>query len=253
MASLHIGTSGWHYPHWHGRFYPGGLKPEEWLGFYARKFACVEVNTSFYSPLDSASIQRWCDAVPDDFRFAVKAPKSITHLHKLRNASAELDSFLESVQPFGTRLGPLLFQLPPRWHCNIERLQSFLELLPNEFRYSFEFRDRDWHRPEVYVALEQAGAAFCVFDLAGTHCPQAATSELVYIRLHGPDGAYSGSYSAAALRTWGTSVDRWLRQGRDVYVFFDNDEQAYSIRNALSMLHHHTGVGERAARTVRSG
>ncbi len=232
-----IGTSGWHYPHWKGRLYPGDLPRSEWLKAYADHFSAVEVNNSFYRLPDAITVEEWAAAVPEDFLFAVKAPRTITHLKKLRNCKESLDLFLDRIQAFGDRLGPILFQLPPRWHCNAQRLGEFLELLPVNNRYTFEFRDHSWHTDEIYDLLADHNAAFCIYDLEAFTSPLKTTADFVYVRLHGPgEQAYAGSYQNPTLRTWTGRAKRWSsRERRDVFVFFDNDQQGYAVKNGLRM------------------
>lgn len=233
---IRIGTSGWQYRHWEKIFYPKKLHRDEWLKHYAAIFNSVEVNASFYRIPEIDDIRRWCDSTPDDFVFAVKAPRSITHFKKLKNCEGLLDSLIPRLKMFGARLGPVLFQLPPRWHCNPRRLSDFLEMLPRQGRFAFEFRDNTWHCEEVYSLLAKHQAAYCIFDLDGHSSALETPGEFVYLRLHGPRSAYSGNYRAPALRTWyGRALD-WQRDKRNVYVYFDNDARAYSAKNARRML-----------------
>lgn len=235
MASRpYIGTSGWHYPHWRGPVYPEGLPPAEWLAFYARRFKTVEINSSFYRLPDPDTIEAWRNAVPPGFCFAVKASRLITHMKKLMDPAATVPRLLDRVQGLGPALGPILFQLPPRWHCAPERLAAFLAALPLGHRYAFELRDPSWHTPAVYRLLERAGAAFCVYDLAGVVSPVIATAAFAYVRLHGPDGPYQGSYSRSALRTWARRIRQW-RSLEAVFVYFDNDEAGYAVGNASTL------------------
>ncbi|MDJ0872578.1 MAG: DUF72 domain-containing protein [Gammaproteobacteria bacterium] len=236
-GSIAAGTSGWHYPHWKNRLYPRDLPPTAWLSFYAEHFPAVEVNNSFYRLPEAATIEEWVTNVPESFLFAVKAPRGITHLKKLRNCAASLDQFLERLELFGPRLGPVLFQLPPHWHANPQRLGEFLELLPIGRRYVFEFRDHSWHTDDVYDLLADHNAAFCIYDLETFTSPLKTTADFVYVRLHGPgEQAYTGSYGNATLRTWTGRAKRWAsREKRDVYVFLDNDERGYAVKNALRM------------------
>ncbi len=232
-----VGTSGWHYAHWKSRFYPPQAPAADWLEVYARRFSAVEVNNSFYHLPESATIDGWRTATPPGFVFAVKAPRSITHLRKLRNCEAALTTFLTRLERFGRKLGPILFQLPPHWHANPRRLEDFLALLPENQRCAFELRDPDWHRDEVYAVLRARGAAFCIYDLKGFTAPLVTTADFVYLRLHGPTAApYAGSYNETSLRDWAAKAKRWSqREGRDVYIFFDNDEAAHAVRDAQSI------------------
>lgn len=182
--------------------YPSGLPSDQWLEFYAQRFGAVEINHSFYRLPEAETLGAWGDAVPKDFLFAVKASRYITHMKKLKDAGDAARRFLERVETLGDRLGPVLFQLPARWKSNPGRLREFLAELPGGHRFAFEFRDPTWFEPRVYGVLAEAGAALCIFDLAGETSPKEVTSELVYVRLHGPGKAYQGRYDAQGLAGW---------------------------------------------------
>jgi uncharacterized protein YecE (DUF72 family) len=230
-----IGTSGWHYPHWRGAFYPADLPAHDWLAFYAREFNAVEVNASFYRLPTLATVRAWCAAVPGHFRFALKASRYITHMKKLRAPHTSLRAFLAVAQALGNKCGSLLFQLPPHWRCNPERLAAFLKALPKNRECAFELRDPSWHNPEVYALLRRYNAAFCIYELAGFESPQVITADFAYIRLHGPAAyAYGGSYSDNALEVWAERIRDWKKLRR-VYAYFDNDEAGHAVRNALAL------------------
>lgn len=230
-AATHIGTSGWQYKHWKGVFYPAELRLQDWLEHYARQFDCVEVNSSFYGMPAESSIVKWCECVPQEFIFSVKAPRRITHFKKLKNCDSELHELFSRLQAFGHRLGPVLFQLPPRWRCNLHRLEGFLASLPSNQQLAFEFRDSTWHNQDVYALLASRPAAFCIFDLGGFTAPLVDNGDLIYVRLHGPSAAYAGSYRAPKLRTWVDRALAWNRRHKEVFVFFDNDERGYAVKN----------------------
>lgn len=233
--TIRIGTSGWQYRHWRKSFYPEKLRRADWLAHYATVFDTVEVNASFYKLPDASDIHRWCESTPGDFRFSVKAPRAITHFKKLKNCESLLRALIGRIAAFDERLGPVLFQLPPRWRCNPRRLDDFLSLLPDDGCFAFEFRDPSWHREEIYAMLGEHQAAFCIFDLDGQVSALETPSHFVYVRLHGPRSAYVGNYRAPALRTWAGRALGWQRENRDVYIYFDNDARAYSARNARRM------------------
>lgn len=233
-ADLRIGTSGWHYAHWRGPFYPDDLPSARWLEYYARRFRTVEINNTFYRLPSASTLDAWRRTAPRGFCFAVKASRLITHLKKLKDPEKTVTGFLERIERLGDELGPVLFQLPPRWDCDVERLAAFLAALPSRHRYAFELRDPRWHTPTVYRLLERAGAAFCAYDLAGFHSPVVVTTDFAYVRLHGPGGAYHGSYSRAALRTWARRIGAWSSLAA-VFVYFDNDEAGYAVRNAATL------------------
>jgi len=231
-GALWIGTSGWHYPHWVGPFYPPGLRAAQFLEYYAARFRSVEINNSFYQLPSVADLRRWKSAVPEGFLFAVKASRYITHMKKLKDPAVTCQKFFDRVAALEEALGPVLFQLPPRWRVDTERLAAFLEGLPGGLRYAFEFRDPSWFNAEVEALLQQHGAAVCIFDLAGYLSPRLVTAGFVYVRLHGPAGRYQGTYSSQTLAGWARQIEAWRRSGRDVYCYFDNDEAGYAIRDA---------------------
>lgn len=235
MANCRIGTSGWSYDHWTGPFYPSDLPPDDRLAYYARRLRSAEINNTFYHLPSEQTLAHWRDCVPADFRFAAKASRYITHMKKLKDPQDTVPNFMRRVEQLGDRLGPILFQLPPNWHRNTERLQSFLEALDEGPRYAFELRDRSWIDDSVLGLLADAGAAFCIYELDGFLSPMEVTADFVYVRLHGPDGAYRGDYADAALDEWAERIVGWLGEDRDVFCYFDNDEAGYAARDALSL------------------
>ena len=234
---VHIGTSGWHYDHWLGPFYPQPLakKKEDLLAYYAEHFHTVEINNSFYQLPQKKTLETWRDTVPSGFLFAVKGSRYITHMKKLKDAQGPLSTFLKRVEVLQDKLGPILFQLPPQWKFNPERFYDFLETLPGEHTYAFEFRNRDWHNDETYDALRMMGASFCIYELDGYLSPKAITSNVVYIRLHGPGSAYEGRYDRTTLGGWAGSFSTWTDQGLEIFCYFDNDQAGYAARNALEL------------------
>jgi len=232
---IHIGTSGWHYGHWAGPFYPKDVSKERFLSYYADRFYTVEINNSFYRLPEKKTFKQWQDTVPVGFIFAVKASRFITHMKKLKDPGQTLSIFMERIEGLQDKLGPILFQLPPYWSRNIERLKAFLSALPGGYRYAFEFRDPSWFHYEVYGALAERGAAFCIYELAGLQSPREITADFTYIRLHGPGDAYSGCYGAETLAGWVDAFSRWAKEGKEIYCYFDNDELGYAARNAAEL------------------
>jgi len=234
--SIHIGTSGWHYPHWHGVFYPAEMPARELLGFYCQHFHTVEINNSFYHLPARQTFRLWYQQTPKNFCFAVKASRYITHMKKLKDAQQPVAVFLSHVRGLKEKLGPILFQLPPRWRRDPERLSQFLEALPRGYRYAFEFRDPSWFHEETYAQLRRRNAAFCVYDLAGQTSPRLLTADFAYLRLHGPSAfKYQGRYSRRQLAAWWRTVQGWLREVGAIYVYFDNDQNGYAALNAQEL------------------
>ncbi len=232
---IHVGTSGWSYGHWRGPFYPPGLAEGQWLRYYAERLHTVEINNTFYRLPPPASLNGWRDAVADDFVFSVKASRFITHMKKLREPDVTLAPFFACIDALAPRLGPILFQMPPRWRLDLERLRQFLVALPGEYRYAFEFRDPSWWVRDVYGLLARHAAAFCIHDLGGVVSPREVTCDFVYLRLHGPDGPYRGRYDRATLAGWVDACSAWAAEGRSVHCYFNNDERGYAVLNAQEM------------------
>lgn len=236
MPEIRIGTSGWAYGNWRGPFYPPKLRQGEWLAYYARQLAAVEVNASFYRLPRESLVRSWLARTPDDFRFALKAWRALTHYRRLADCGDLLPQFFAIADLFGSKLGPILFQLPPRFPCDPDRLSAFLAQLPSGYRYTFEFRDPSWHEERVYAILRAHRAAFCPFDLAGLTAPRVATADFVYVRLHGHTRRYRGAYPEPVLRDWADWLRQCLAEQRDVWVFFDNtDEEAHAVQDALRL------------------
>lgn len=232
---IHIGTSGWQYKHWKKNFYPEDTAASEMLAYYAGRFGTVEINNSFYQLPSEKSLKKWQNTVSKDFLFSVKASRYITHMKKLKDPEEPVGTFLDRVSLLGNYLGPVLFQLPPKWKCNSGRLGQFLERLPAEHRYAFEFRDQSWFTAEIYELLQDHGAAFCIYELAGTVSPKEVTTDFVYIRLHGPNGPYKGSYDDRTLSGWVGAISSWVAQGCEIFCYFDNDQQGYAAQNGLKL------------------
>lgn len=231
-AKIYIGTSGWQYKHWRSTFYPEQVKSKDHLFYYQNYFETVEINSSFYRLPTKETFIKWREAVPQKFVYAVKANRFITHMKKLADPVDSLDLMLANITGLEDKLGPLLFQLPPGWKINSERFENFLSSLPKGLRCVFEFRNETWYDPQIYGLLEKYGCAFCIYELAGHLSPLKITADFVYIRLHGPGNKYQGSYDEPALQKWAQLCREWLDKGKDVYLYFDNDEMGYAAFNA---------------------
>lgn len=234
-SKIYIGTSGWHYKHWQGTFYPAETKPKAYLPEFLKYFRTVEINNSFYKLPSATTFAEWRNSVPDDFTFAVKANRYITHMKKLKDPEEPIIRFLDAVSFLEDKLGPILFQLPPFWNVNTERLQKFLEALPAGYRYTFEFRNDSWYTEEVYALLRRHNIAFCLYELERHQSPIIDTADFIYLRLHGPGDKYEGSYSDETLWGWSRQLIEWRGGGKDVYVYFDNDQFGYAAFNAKTL------------------
>lgn len=232
---IHIGTSGWHYPHWKGSFYPVDLPSDRFLEYYVKYFQTTEINNSFYKLPEISTFEHWRKTVPESFIFSVKASRYITHMKKLKDPEQPVANLFSNIQVLKDKLGPVLFLLPPNRRIDIERLKSFLKALPEKHRYAFEFRDTSWFGKETENALAKAGAAFCIYDFAGTKSPHAVTADFVYVRLHGPDGAYKGHYDGQTLSDWAKQFLSWADEGKEIFCYFDNDEKGFAAQDALKL------------------
>ncbi len=222
-GALRIGTSGWHYASWRGPFYPAALKPADFLAHYRTRFSSAEINNSFYRLPTEEAVAAWREGTPEDFLFAWKASRFITHMKKLRGVEESLDLVFGRMAGLGEKLGPVLFQLPPMLRADRDRLGGFLSLLPQGHRIAVEFRHPSWYEPPILDLLARHDAALCLSDHAAAPAPWETTASFVYIRGHGADGRYAGNYSDETLDTWAARIAEWRTQGRDVYCYFDND------------------------------
>ncbi len=231
-----IGTSGWIYKHWRGVFYPPHLPSRGWFAFYSETFDTVEINNSFYRRPSEEVFRAWRKQAPPGFVYAVKASRYLTHLKKLKDPAEALEKLLPRARLLGPHLGPVLYQLPPHWHCDLPRLRDFIGLLPPDLKHVFEFRDPSWYTDAVRSLLTDTGMSFCIHDLRGCGSPEWVTGPVVYVRFHGPTKtAYAGRYGAGHLRRWAERLHEFRCAGRDVFAYFNNDEAGNAVVNAREL------------------
>jgi len=266
MRELRIGISGWTYVPWRKVFFPEGLAQKNELAFASRQVRSIEINGTFYSLQTPKSFGAWFDATPDDFVFSVKAPRFITHIRRLKDVESPLANFWASgVLRLGRKLGPILWQLPPSFSFDPERLAAFFELLPRDLKaaarlakghddhlrapawtkvsanrplqHTLEVRHPSFETPEFLALLKKHRIGVVVADTAGKW-PQIeeATSDLVYIRLHGAEKLYVSGYTPAALKAWAKKITQWHKT-KDVYVYFDNDVKVHAPFDAMTLAH----------------
>lgn len=234
-AEVWIGTSGYVYRHWRkGIFYPIGLPARQELGYYSTQFRTVELNNPFYRLPTAEMFQRWRDSTPPGFQFAVKASRYITHIKRLHNVADELALFLERAEHLGSKLGPLLFQLPPTQQLDLARLDDFLALLPNARRWVIEFRHPGWHRSEVYRLLSDHGVALCIPVGGGLHPDRVTTAPFTYIRMHRGQEP-GGGFTDDELQSLAGQIRALRSADKEVYVYFNNDWSGYAIRDAVKL------------------
>jgi uncharacterized protein YecE (DUF72 family) len=240
---VRIGTSGWIYRDWRGLFYPEDLPVRLWLDYYGKHFDTVEVNNSFYRLPGPEVFHAWRRQAPPGFVYAVKASRYLTHRRKLKEPEGPLENILGNARELGPKLGAILFQLPPRWRCNVGRLREFVALLPRDLTHVFEFRDPSWYNEEVRDVLAESGMSFCIHDMRGSAAPHWVTGPLAYLRFHGPTATAShGRYTKPQLRRWADTIRTFLGDGHDVASYFNNDVGGHAVTNARQ-LREMLGVG----------
>ncbi|MEL4317565.1 DUF72 domain-containing protein [Leifsonia sp. YIM 134122] len=235
--AIHIGTSGWSYDHWENVLYAPGLPPRDRLASYVARFSTVELNASFYRWPQPAAFRSWKQRLPDGFLLSVKAPRGLTHAKKLFAPEDWISRISAGWHELGDKRAVLLVQLPPGMERDDGRLSYFLERIPPWVRVAVEFRHPSWNCDEVFRMLETRDAAYVVMSGAGLPCILRATASVVYVRMHGPDHEhlYGGSYSDADLGWWAGRLREWGDQGRDVFVYFNNDGDGNAVRNATTL------------------
>jgi uncharacterized protein YecE (DUF72 family) len=217
--------------------YPPGLAAAKRLSYYVKTFDTVELNASFYRWPKDATFAGWRDQLPDGFRMSVKAHRGLTHYRRLSSPEPWIERFEHCWQLLGDRRGVLLVQLHPEQRRDDARLDSFLSSVPPSIRVAVELRHPSWNDPAVYSLLESHRAAYVVMSGANLACVPRATTDLVYVRMHGPEPAtlYTGSYTSGDLRWWAERIADWDNEGRDVWMYFNNDLGGHAVRNALSL------------------
>ncbi len=235
MAERRVGTSGWSYDHWRGDFYPDDLTRGKELEHYATVFNTVELNSSFYHLPKPQTAQGWHERTPPGFVFAVKGSRYISHRLKLTEADEAMKRFTDSIKPLAEKTGPILWQLPPGFACDQQRLASFLELKPPDQRWAWEFRHESWFGPEVYELLEGYNCALVWADAPNYPLETVITADFTYARLHGHEKLYASNYSDEQLKDWAEKLVTAGGEERDIFVYFDNDAAGHAPRNALTL------------------
>ena len=230
-----MGCSGWLYRHWRGDFYPPEVPASRWLDFYTTVFDTVEINNSFYRLPEAATFEAWRRRAPSGFLFAVKASRYLTHRKKLSDPAEPIALFFERARKLGRKLGPVLYQLPPRWKLNLERLAAFLVRLPRGRRHVLEFRDPSWYDPRALALLERHGAALCLHDMPGSTPERRRVGPFVYARFHGREGRYGGRYPDGVLDDWAGWITEQLAAGFAAFLYFNNDAGGHAPRDAVRL------------------
>ncbi len=240
-VGVFIGTSGWNYYDWKGRFYPESVRPRDYLSHYAKTFPTTEVNYSFYHLPKPSTYQSWAAQVPDDFVFALKASRTITHIRRLKEVADEWRVFRNNASALGRKLGPILLQFPPSFKKNAQVLEDFLLAGRGFTEFSahhlaFEFRHASWFDREVCELLENHRSALVVaHSQRYPQAPYVPTASFVYLRFHAPGALFASRYTEDQLSDWAAHVRTWRDSGKSVFVYFNNDFQGYAIGNARTL------------------
>lgn len=236
MPSLNIGCSGFLYDHWKGIFYPEDMPRRRWLEYYCTKFTTVELNVTFYGVPDKETFSKWYKETPKGFVFSLKGSRFITHIKKLKASAEPVDVFLSRALTLKEKLGVILWQMPPSLKVDPARLAEFLELLrPYGARNTFEFREDTWISKKVISLMEKENASLCMADWPEFLNDLPVTSDFVYIRRHGENGSHATSYSPEKLKADATRIRKYLRDKKDVFIYFNNDAFGYAPQNALRL------------------
>ncbi len=234
-----VGTSGWSYRHWVGKFYPQGMRNDQFLSYYTQHFGCVELNASFYRLPKPAMVEGWVAKTPEHFRFAAKLSRLITHQKRLVDCREALVSYFEVMSKLTPRLGPILIQLPPSFRFDGAVVEPFLTVLRNEFgeyTYALEARNDTWFTAEAQDLLRRYNIAWVIADSGGRFPKyEGVTADFVYLRFHGPGALYASDYPDEQLAEYATKVARWLKAGLAVWAFFNNDVGGYAVKNAMTL------------------
>ena len=237
MTEIRVGCSGWNYPHWRERVYPKGLPQRRWLEHYATLFDTVEINTTFYRLPNVSAVQGWVEQSPPGFLFAVKASRYLTHIRRLTDLDGGIHRFYERIEPLlrSRKLGPVLWQLPPTFKRDDDRLRAALAALPDG-RHCFEFRETSWYTDDVYELLREQGVALVIPD--SPRYPFRAlelTAGWTFVRFHRGSRGRGGNYSERELEEWAERIAAWRDAGADVYAYFNNDQEAFAVRNGVRL------------------
>ncbi|HEY0550626.1 MAG TPA: DUF72 domain-containing protein [Verrucomicrobiae bacterium] len=227
-----VGTSGFQYPEWKGKFYPEKFSPKKMLAFYSERFNSTESNYTFRRMPSESTLTNWAAQTPERFRFSLKAPQEITHFRKLRGCEPVVRQFTNVSQALGPKLGAILFQLPPSFPCDVALLREFLDMLPRGFKAAFEFRHESWFNDDVFAALRAKNCALCIADSEKLHAPVILTAQHAYFRLR------DEGYGTADIRRWAKEVEKASASVEDTYVYFKHEEKGLGPEFARQLVKH---------------
>ncbi len=237
VADLRIGCSGFLYDHWRKNFYPEDLSKSYWLEYYSKRFSTVELNVTFYRLPERETFTKWYLSTPEGFIFSLKGSRFITHVKKLKDCAEPIEAFFSRASLLKEKLGVILWQFPPNFSMELVRFKEFLEALrPYFMRNTFEFRNKTWINKKVIDLLEKEKAGLCTADYPEFLDKLPLTADFVYIRRHGEDGSYATSYSAESLKGDAKRIKAYLKQKKEVFIYFNNDAQGLAPRNAAELI-----------------
>jgi len=239
-GELFIGTSGWFYDDWRAFFYPKNLPKEKWLEYFASHFRTVELNNSFYRLPKESTFLTWYKKTPENFLFAVKVSRFISHLKRLKDCGDSWYLFYQRAKLLKEKLGPFLIQLPPRWQKNLKRLKNFVKMIkgisPKE-KFAFEFRDESWFCPDIFRFLNsEKNLTLCLADSVQWPKTFISSGDFIYIRFHGPGSLYASKYSQTQLQKWAKIIKSFLKEKKSVFCYFNNDFSGFAVENAKELL-----------------
>ncbi|PYR81199.1 MAG: DUF72 domain-containing protein [Acidobacteria bacterium] len=232
---MRIGCSGWQYKHWRGVFYPAELPTSRWFAHYALSFDTVEINNSFYRLPPPETFAKWREQAPSHFLYAVKASRFLTHMKKLKDPEDPLARLLDNARQLGPRLGPILYQLPPRWPLNLDRFEIFLRALPRGYRHTVEFREPSWYDERVFELMRRHNVALCLHDMQGSASGTLVIGPFVYVRFHFGTKKYGGRYPDDRLDDWADWLAARAAEGMHVFAYFNNDTGGHAPRDAVRL------------------
>ncbi|MGH9350002.1 MAG: DUF72 domain-containing protein [Vicinamibacterales bacterium] len=235
LNRIRVGCSGWQYAHWRGNFYPAGLPTTRWFEHYARTFDTVEINNSFYRWPAPETFETWGRQAPPGFLYAVKASRYLTHMKKLKDPEEAVARTFDHARRLGRHLGPVLYQLPPRWRPNIERLEGFLRTLPTRRMHTIEFRDPSWYVEPVFNLLRKHRVALCLHDMQGSATGNVVVGPFIYVRFHAGTRKYGGRYDDERLDAWAEWLATQAKEGLAVFTYFNNDAGGHAPRDAVRL------------------
>lgn len=228
-----IGTSGWNYPHWKTIFYPENIPRTKWLEYYSERFDTVELNATFYRLPKEQTFKNWHKRTPQGFIYSVKISKFITHTKRLKECEDALLRFYSAIKHLKEKLGPILIQLPPGLKYEKPLFESFCSLLKSSYKHTLEVRNKTWLCDEAFEIMKRHNISFCISDTAGRYpYHEEITADFIYIRLHGSKKLYTSEYTEKEITEWASKIKDW---DMNTYVYFDNDFNAYAVKNAIQL------------------